>query len=858
MAGPVEPEVYTSKEQSSPYFRVTPQERYDKVCRAPQLKKKARLPASGCKDEDRQGQVGLNLRFKVLVLEQVYPGRPQDTRGIGDKWVYIFRDNRHVATARQVRRGDSFVNRWSVTTKGKGSRVCDNGIELDPGPRNKRYTYVFFLSPVELTGPALSSLTKGRTLANAAVQATSDQWLKTVVVPDPLCWAADAHRKNYLPAVTAAMSTSVDVKDSARLFIGSVLKQWIEGGDPLDVENELRSGEPDRFLRQQKKRLSAPWDRAEKAGAYLAHCVDSPEYRAVMQSCMERGGLDLERAFIANAAVTGLLAYTTAGRLLATRLASSDAWVPGRYIFVDAKKALPANRIDFKKKRWMWLFAASLFNDLAPAAVGRLRRTATLLRDAQLDAEVVRLFGNIGIDQVKKERRTFRGFVERAVSKGRSLLVGQAKKGRAITFDKLVPGKIDESYIRRFEKAADFVDKRILRDYEGCLRGLEISVGSLFEIGNVVLAVMEWREAKPKDTTRAAISMVGAFADLASHGAGVAGYVLQERQKQLLTVRISSLRDQRLAARVADSATTLRRLGVAVRVAKGAAGAFALVGAVVDFTDFAAEGGKAYRERDYGKAVGHFVQSAGALLSAFSAGMVLAEAVAGSSVFGPVGFIIGCIAAALVLAGAFIASWLRLNPNEKFAGRSFLGKHATDEPSELPWTTKKLPCPGDPVEEFKVLVALLATFRVKVSSTSRLEIIPGYLDSQMQLEVAIQREWRNYDKTQTARLKIMPAQGRIEQVSGDALEKKSAFERDSKKNVNRIVISLDEENAPTHILRQYKRVLVWVRLKLEEKDTLPPNQKWLQTGLTSTIADHLKGLEYKASSLNESCHVPDK
>jgi hypothetical protein len=867
MSGPVSPEVYSRQDnQSSHVFRVTPQERVDQVCKAPEFKKRQTQPrqrAFGCKDENRQGQVGLNLRFKVLVMELVYPGGAGDLRDIGDKWVYIFRDNKPVARARQARRGDEYTNTWSVEVEGKGTRICRDGIELDPGPPGKRYIYAFFLSPVELTPEALDSLTKGRTLATAAVQVCCDRWFQTVPLPDPLRWAADAHRTNYVPLVEKALATTVSKEDAARFFIASVLKEWIKDGDRLDVEDELRAGQPDLFIDQHIKKLKEPWERAEQAGAYLSCCVDSPEYRAVMQSCMAREP-DLERALVATAAITRLLSYTSAGRALAQLMVSTPTFLPGRHIFVDPEK-LPRDGFDLRKKRWSWLFLASIFTDLLPgmaryqrAKAGKLRNKVGALRDALAEREFLKWADNIGVKQIDKQTRVFEALPD-APASGKPNLVAGASKPRStgVSFKKLVGGKIDQDLITEVEDATEKLDKRVRADYGPAVPLVRITLGTVVEIMNVCLATVQYRNAVPEEKTRALISVAGAWADLASHGLGVAGDVLERLHKK--KAREALMARLRFSAQVGDSVAELKRLGLAARVFKGLGGAAAVVGSVVDMVDFGSEAYKAGGENDYGLCVGRSFQATGALLSAFSGGMVLAEALAGSAVFGPAGMIIGFIGAALVIAGALVASWFRQNPNEKFALRSFLGKESEGKKFEPPWIDGDLPCPGQPIEECKILVGLLAAYRVELIDTSTLHIAPGYLTPTSRFEVNVLREW-HAAPTQRSRLDVYPVKDRIEMVSGTPLAKKSQIHRDSEGNVSTVVLCLDEQKSPK-LHGSYKRVIAWVRLAVEKGQYHPgkdreDRDKWVQAGVVA--GSLLSGLDARVSSLDEGCHVVDK
>jgi hypothetical protein len=677
MAEPSKPiKPYVGERPGERRFHVPPQDRYENMCRV-RPEPPPRRQIYGCKDENRQGQVTVSMRFAVVVKELVYPGGPDDIEEVLDKWVYVFRDNKLAAKAQPD--PDKF-GAWRVEDLAAGqSRVCREGIELDPGPPGNRYTYVFFLSPVPLTDRALSMLTSGRSLATAAVSASCDRWKKTVYVSDPFRWAADAHRLYYLPSLAAAQKLATDEKVHARLFIAGVLNSWVAKGDPQDIRDVLQKGQPEKFVEEHKKKLKQLWEAAEAAAAYLACCVDSVEHSAVEEACIDRGERDLSTAYEAIGAVTEGLIQTRAGRMLARHLALDAPRLPARYIFCE-----PELRPDItwwlKNARWTSLAAAKILADLLPAVFSSLRKRPSKVL---IQKEVLKYLKNIGITDSKTVRRELRTQLPPKGAKGRDLTPESPKPKTTVrAFNGLAAGdEAERAFATRQDQSLHSKHNKWHGYYHRAVTGYVWTAGTFFELVNLALAVNEHVEAKAAGKEGRGVSILGASSDLSSH--------------------------------VLECVAELVRRQLPQRILKGVAGVAAVVGSVVDAIEFYEEAGKAEAGYDYGKAFGHKIQTLGAGLSAVTGGLLVAKAIIGVGVgLGPVGAVVAVLGAVLVLGGSVVAALLQLTPSQRFARLSFLGDTAAGKPIDLPWSVEQLPAPGNPTTESKVLVSLLANFTV--------------------------------------------------------------------------------------------------------------------------------------------------
>lgn len=839
---PIKP--YVGERPGKRRFHVPPQDRYENMCRV-RPEEPPRRQIYGCKDENRQGQVTVSMRFAVVVKELVYPGGPDDVEEVLDKWVYVFRDNKLAAKAQPD--PDKF-GAWRVEDIAAGqSRVCREGIELDPGPPGNRYTYVFFLSPVQLTDKALSTLTSGRSLTTAAVSASCDRWKKTVYVSDPFRWAADAHRLYYLPSLAAAQKLATDEKIHARLFIAGVLSSWVAKGDPQDIRDVLQRGQPEKFVEDHKKKLEQLWEAAEAAAAYVAYCVDSVEHSAVEEACIERGERDLSTAYHAVAAVTEGLIQTRAGRMLARHLALDAPRLPARYIFCEPELRPDITSL-LKNLRWTSLAAAKILADVLPVMFSALRKRPSKV---VMQKEVLKYLKNIGITDSKTVRRELRTQLPPKGATGRDLTPESPKHPKtARAFNGLAAGdEAERAFVTRHDQSLHSKHNKWHGYHRWVVTGYAWTAGTFFELINLALAVNEHVEAKAAGKEGRGVSILGASSDLSSH--------------------------------VLECVAELVRRQLPQRILKGVAGVAAVVGSVVDAIEFYEEVGKAEAGYEYGKARGHKLQTLGAGLSAISGGLLVAKAVigVGAAFLGPVGVVVAVLGAVLVLSGSVMAALLQLTPSQRFARVSFLGDTARGKPIDLPWSVKKLPAPDNPITESEVLVSLLANFTVSARAWV-LFVEPGAVTEESLFEVRL--FWRGGRATSaalpattgkdagpldearpgspvTAMLQAEMRTGRIVQTSGPWLRSDSAVVRDSNGVVTQIKIGL-EGAVPSEASVLGEPDEVWVRhLLRQRKDddwTIPPNEKHLR--LVLPTSERASSLDEKVQILAPKRQVPKR
>jgi len=582
----------------------------------------------GCTDDDGKGLVTINSGFLVSIKELVYPGHRTDSREVENKWLYAIKDGKVLAEIEAVKKGqwEGFTTIDGHKKKVRASDARTAGqLELDPGPKDGRYKYYFLLSPVKMTKKSLDSLLSDKNHLNYLSALVCNAWDQEVLVPDAFHWAVDAHVQYLAPRIKRRLEFQTDEKRAAELFIASTLKAWMSNGDPAGIENELQKGEPDKSLDKYKNDLDKVCREAEVAAAYLAHCVESREFFAINQACMETGGQDLSTAYQMWAVITEGIAHTKAGQTLLRRLLDNAGSLPSKYLFHPPDQK-PGNQLEFSQCRWGYLAAAKTFENLLPEFIDFLADKGKVT-----PKDVQKYLENISLTSALKG--THKNILNNQ-RRGRSITAGikdKAARNRiGRTFEKLMKSeKIRYDVPNAYDKAAKSADA-VYKNYEPVFKSIKFSVGTIFEIANFTLAVVEFRREENITSTEEffrKISVVGAASDLTAH--------------------------------VLECMDDLIKGQACKRIIQGSAAAVSIVASVCDMVDFERSAlDAAFGEYDYGKALGHGVQTLGAACAVYSASVVLAVGLGASVPTLGLSVIIGVIGAALIFGGSLLAAWL--------------------------------------------------------------------------------------------------------------------------------------------------------------------------------------------------------
>lgn len=783
-------------------YRASPWDRWDWL--APQVSSLAPL-LQGMELDVSRAPAGetyctIDTSFTVNVKELVYPGGPNDVREVDGKWAYVFRGGKLVVEAKATRPGT-----WDGWTLEGGKRVpwrANRGIQIDPGPSGGRHTYAYFLSPVRLTPKAIDYLSK-REHSVATVESACDAFGKVVCAPDPLSWAAAAHARYYQPRLRTLQWWQYDPDVVAYAFVAGVLKAWIDAGDRAGIRNELRT-QPGDWIVKRKAGIDAALRKADEAMAYVAHCVDSPEYYAVEQSALERGGEDLELAGVALAAASQDLFATEPGKKLGQHLCSADR-LPGRLLFNDHGPALEAEW--FKRHRAGALGLLGLFQDLVPARIQLLEAKSARIKGADTQRDRIRRYlKNLGVETTLSDpARTISTNLGKDKKIGAGLKRG-SKAWRKVQTEwrRLVLVKeVKHGFPTPQEVKAKDLAKRFA-PFEAGLKRISATVGSAIELANLVLDYTAYKNATAAERGAKAWSVVGACADLSAHGLGVSEKFLAEF--------------------------------MGMRVVKGAAGLAGCIGGVIDMLEYEEQLVESLGEYDYGKVVGRGMQVAGAAAGAAGGAMILAGAIYGTAL-GPAGVIVGVIGGVLVAGGFVVATWLSHNANETFANRCFLGKNGGKEGKRVGWAEEVLPC-SRPEQEARILLGLLSQFQLSGRANLGdwwLDIHPGYVEPDWKFDVDVVLTWgkdterdKGVRKRNERRYKIevpLHDEAAPRQVAGSQLKPEHQVFRDGEGRVESIAVNLEERVRPANEFRQFQGVVATVRLLRDGGDQWVPYKK---------------------------------
>ena len=651
LAKPEAPSIATSP-NGGMQCSVMPQERHDAFVKE-LLKTDWFKPAPSviyaCRDSTGKGSVAIGSKLSVKVRELRYPGglvsRPNLMGGevevgeqIKGKWLYVFREKRLVVLLRADGTG-TWIKESGSSADFRGASQSGE-LVFDPGKKEARKQYAFFLSPARLTDDATQILTKGDALARAAVTVGAAATGTVVLLPDPYQWAADAQRlyhgrcaANFLALVTGEQST-------ARWLIARRLETWCRVSPKVARQLKVRS--EDWLLAHTNVKSRLHWD-TRVAASYLAHCVDSPGFVALQKAC-EGGGSDgLSMGMQALASVTEGLLVTREGLDLALRLATRTEFLASKYIFHE-KGREPDDKLWWNERRWGWQAMASIFEDVAPAMVEYLKH-----RGAKMNANpryrMAQYLENIGVPcdvgaatgrartPSKAQRTLYANLAGDWKITAGSLSRTERTRVRK-EFERLIKRKeVKDGYFPTpFDKKAEKLD-RLHGFFQPVSQFTRLSVGTLVECVNVTFALSDYAEAREKGEANGwkAFALVGTFAEAGEH----------------LTTCVEQL----------------KRTGtVGKTVIKGTAAFLGLVSSASDLIEYEeATLDAAVGSYDYGKAIGHGTQMAGAALGALGGGFALAEVLGVGSVAGAtLGAWLGGVGAGLVIGGALLVEALKL------------------------------------------------------------------------------------------------------------------------------------------------------------------------------------------------------
>lgn len=713
------PPVVPFGEDPTPY-RVPPQKRSFDVQGAPVSRQIA-----GCRDDGNQGLFTSDGTLCVSVQESIYPGGQAEP--IKNKWVYVLLDGKLVAEA-EARTPEE----WWVGYKGNRKaqpeerplKLRTQGfVRLDAGPSGSPNQYAFFLSPIRLTPKALDYLfdhTAPGAGCAVVLRSFKGSVNRTIAVPEPHRWACDAHQAYYQPLLNEYKTYVEEPERAASLLVAGVLKGWIGDKDPAHVEGTLQKGQPQTFLDEynaEEKRLR---EAAEAAMAYTAECVQSPEHRAVELAATEARGAALANLYCQYAAVTYRADETEPGRAMLAALMAEQDRFPRKYLFADS--APEPKGFEFAEWRFAWLGALAAFEQLVPAWTKHVK--ASSVSSLEL---LAKHFEGIDVKTLKGRDIT----IHRNILKNRDLRTGFGGSATAVQkYNQHVAGLLSESEKFRAElaeaKKLTGVNGKLDKMhslYGPWLDKIKLSAGSVVEMANFVLAVDALYQAK-QDRGDKVWSLVGASADLAAQVLAIVEAVMAKR-----------------------AGGELGR--VAARQILKVAGPLGLISGACDMREFVTKSAEATTKNNYGAAVGQGIAAAGAAAVSVGGGMALAFALSGEVLFasaagGPLGLVVGGIGSIVIIGGCLLAAWLTDNDFQSFAKLCRFGKDANDgKVVYFDWASGGIGS-GGPISEAKVLIDLLAQFKVKRQPLNFgdqvvLTIEPGYTTEASVFEVHLDR-----------------------------------------------------------------------------------------------------------------------
>ncbi|MHB1024431.1 MAG: hypothetical protein ACYC24_01845 [Desulfobacteria bacterium] len=822
-----------------------------------------------CRDEDGKGIVTLDRKLRVRVRELCYPG--DRSKGVTGKWIYVIRGGVHVAEIHAIA-PDEWMHlenpspdqpnekrKLTVPTKGY--------IPLDPGSPGAPHTYRFFLTPVRLTPEAMKYILghSGHQCGDL-VGESFRMAEETVEIPDPHCWAEEAHSTYYMPALDEYITWKLDNPErEASLFIASVFDGWIKAGDEVGIGNELQEGQPGRFIDEYKDQEKPRRERAEKAMAYLAHWIDSAEHFAVELAGMQTGGEDLEKIYLHWATVSGNLLETVPGRVFASYIVGDE----NRFIrkFVFSEKPDP-KQLEFEDQRQAWLAALATFENLIPAMCSQFGKPSGPKAPA---LDVIRKYlENLNVKGLTGNKKK----IYRNIVKGKPLQTGFLKGKQMQRFKReykelVVDASAWEEMNRpptRMEKAGKKIEA--IAEHADFQATIKITIASGIEVANFCIAYMQYREASPEEKSgwwgapSKLRPLVGSTADLAGHFHGL----LEKKIARTIDTKVASILGKKVLSR------SVTAFGGAANVVSG----------ICDMIDYEERAAGAAYQKDYGQEVGQTIAYVGSatvalggamvIASAFAKGAVVAgvaaEASAPAAGLGPAGLIVVAVGTVLAGGGAVLAVLLFHNPYEGFANMCIFGKERMKEEvvdvvslggdmepiteerlktqRELdtvyyPWASRGLGS-GNAVAEAQILLELLANFSVEridmlQTSETRLTVRPGYLADDSVLELEVHDSWysgipdtkKGKGGGLRSRYAFDLAAEEVYRVEGDHEHKVSLEIRREKEEIKEIHIAMGDATYPGGDFSGHIET-ARIRLNLfgNGRAWVPPNMDWIQ------------------------------
>ena len=312
----------------------------------------------------------IDTRVIFQIKELVYPGDAAiEVKG---KWIYAFHLDALMTLAEVFAESPTkWLFRYNPDFPANASvlppaKVCDGKLELPMVKASESPASVgFYISPFRLTADAIKFLLEDGERLKAAcvrpVRETNERLF--AAVPDPYQWVTDAHEKYYIPLLNEWQHYVLNEETQAKLFIATTLRAWINA--------DLKSGEPDWFISKYKHEEEQLSIKAEKAGAYLYHCVYAPEHRAAEKAALESKDSALTLTFQNWAVVCERATETAQGRMFAVNAFNDKTRLPNKYLFSeDAPESLPDTlKSYFPNTRYAWQAAIALAGDLLPAVI---------------------------------------------------------------------------------------------------------------------------------------------------------------------------------------------------------------------------------------------------------------------------------------------------------------------------------------------------------------------------------------------------------------------------------------------------------------------------------------------------------
>ena len=781
------------------------------------------------------GCTTVETAYAVHVKELCYPGGRWNFADADDKWLYAFRAGMLVVEAYCVR-GDVWEGSTVVgSTRRPWRSVC--GVRLDPGPRDKRHEYTYLLSPVQLTPEAIQDIQQGELGAYThdlgLAAEVCDTFDKTVYVPDPMRWACEVNERYYQPRLRAMLAWEFDEGIRSYGFVANVLKRWIDDGDRVGAQKELRRT-PESWLNEQMAGWRGAERKAVEAAAYLAHCVDSQDYAAIEKSCIARGEEALELAAVALHQATAGALLTEPGRKLAQQLVGNPKRLPARLIFQGDGPKLPDQW--FERRRFGQKALLAIFGELFPASIERDLSRAERLKAKEAPAAIPGKRVSRAVQESLALRERAMKYLENLkvqteLNHKETRILGNLRANRPIAKgaprDSAAARSVDREWqklirIEEVQRApaapptkgelavakAEKLSKRF-EPYAEYAKRLTATAGSVVEVANFCIAVVELKKAKEElargegtaeEVQKKRWSVAGAVADFVEHAAGVASELV-ERDAEMAGRHVEH------EARVAEALlkgqlSEISKTGMFTAGAKAVGHVAGFIGGAIDMVDFEGQLVEAIGEYDYGKAVGRSMQVAGS---------------AGSAA--------GAAGAALVAGGFLVAKWLSLNANQTFASRCFLGKHWEEEAKDVSLSGDQIPT-KNPKVEAKVLVDLLCQFELSCFADIddwRVFIHPGYVEDDWTFEVTVE-QYALHVAPEHYSLTVDLKTDQVVQTAGLPL-KAGEVRRDKAGHVDLIEINLEEvKSRETGFGWQRRGGKVLVRL-MSPGDSNKPKQR---------------------------------